>query len=126
MTTRVKVLLGIAVSIIGLVAWGLLTWPEATAGQLHGGSVDLATCRIVEADQSANDRAANDRRPDEADPNVAPVPAPFQLFACDVLFPNQLPLTWDNPGAVGGLVVIGAIGTLLYLRHRRRGIRSPG
>jgi hypothetical protein len=102
MTTRVKVGLGIAVPVIGLIAWGLLTWPGSTVGQVHGGSVDLATCRIVEAEDFANSRG------NEGDPPVGPVPASGQLFACNALFPDSQSLATEYQAIVANAGVVEA------------------
>jgi hypothetical protein len=75
---------------IGALVIGLL---GCAAIAIPWGSANLATCRIVEADQLANDRLY------EGDPPVAPVPQPGALIACEVLFPDSKPFT-VNPGRV--------------------------
>jgi hypothetical protein len=107
MKTSVKVRLGLGVLVIGVLAF-------VTVTTTPWGSANLATCRIVEADQLANDRL------NEGDPPVAPVPPPGELFACEVLFPDSHPFTLNPSLVVVDLVFFGGIGTAIYLRHRRR------
>jgi hypothetical protein len=112
MKTSVKVRLGLGVLVIGVLTFVTITTTP-------WGSANLATCRIVEAEQLANDSV-----PDEGDPPVAPVPPPGELFACQVLFPDSHPV---NPSAVvaGGLVFYGGIGTAIYLYRRRKSPSRP-
>jgi hypothetical protein len=111
MKTSVKVRLG-----LGVLAIGVLTFVTITT--TPWGSANLATCRILEADEIANDRL------DEGAPPVAPVPPSGKLFACDMLFPDSHPV---NPSVVvaGDLVFYGGIGTAIYFRHRRRSSCVP-
>ena len=106
MKARAKVRLGLGVLVIGV-------FTVITITTTPWGSANLATCRILEADEAANDRV------DESSPPVAPVPPPDLLNACDILFPNSQPV---NPivEVFEDVVFYGGIGTAIYFLQQRR------